>query len=322
MLSLGDRLRPDDPPSLWNPLTPLVLTVRAAASIGMGAPVAKLLGRIGQSALVPRRAFARYTPRPRDVIVATYPKSGTNWVLQIAQQIAWRGAAEFEHIHSVVPWPDAPSNLVVGLDAELPPSPTGHRIIKTHHSADGTPWQKEVTCIAVVRDPKEVVVSSYHFVLGLLGILEHFTPSQWLELFLSGSFPLDSWARNAASWWALKDRPNVLLLNFADLKRDLGGQVDRVAGAMGVELTQEERDKVLERSSFQWMKAHEAQFSPMPLPGARAVTRPPMLRRGEVGSTGEMLNGNQQAAIDRHCRQELLDLGCELPYDEWFDPVG
>ncbi len=315
-------MRPNDPPSLWNPLTPLVLTVRAAASLGLAAPVAKVLGRIGQSALVPRRAFARYSPRPQDVIVATYPKSGTNWVLQIAQQIAWRGAAEFDHIHSVVPWPDAPSNLVVKLDAELPPSSTGHRVIKTHHGADGTPWQKDVVCIAVVRDPKEVVVSSYHFVLGLLGILEHITPSQWLDLFLSGSFPLDSWASNAAGWWALRDRPNVLLLNFADLKQDLPGQVDRVAAVMGVELTADERGKVLERSSFQWMKAHEAQFSPPPLPGARSVTRPQMLRRGKAGATSEMLNGKQQASIDQHCRQELLDLGCELPYDDWFDPVG
>jgi hypothetical protein len=315
-------VRPTDPPSLWHPLTPLVLAARAAASIGLAMPVAKMLGRIGQSALVPRRAFARYSPRPQDVIVATYPKSGTNWVLQIAQQIAWRGDAEFDHIHSVVPWPDAPSNKVVKLDAELPPSPTGHRVIKTHHGADGTPWQKEVTCIAVVRDPKEVVVSSYHFMLGLLGILDHITVTQWLELFLSGCFPLDSWAGNAAGWWALRDRPNVLLLNFADLKRDLPGQVDRVAAAMGVELTSEERDKVLARSSFQWMKAHEAQFAPMPLPGAGSVTRPSMLRRGEAGATGEMLNGNQQIAIDQHCRQELLDLGSGLPYDDWFDTVG
>src|SRR5215471_4515279 len=47
--------------------------------------------------------FPNYEPGEHDVLVCAYFKSGTNWTMQIATQIAYRGAAEFEHIHDLVP---------------------------------------------------------------------------------------------------------------------------------------------------------------------------------------------------------------------------
>ena len=47
--------------------------------------------------------FVRYTPGPQDVIVMTFPKSGTNWMLQIAHQLIHHGKGEYDHIHDVDP---------------------------------------------------------------------------------------------------------------------------------------------------------------------------------------------------------------------------
>ena len=47
-----------------------------------------------------------YVPTANDVLICSYFKSGTNWTMQIAVQIAHRGRAEFEHIHDLVAWPD------------------------------------------------------------------------------------------------------------------------------------------------------------------------------------------------------------------------
>ena len=52
------------------------------------------------------RCWHGYEPDERDVIVCSYMKSGTNWMLQIAYQIIWLGEGEFDHLHDVVPWPD------------------------------------------------------------------------------------------------------------------------------------------------------------------------------------------------------------------------
>src|SRR5205823_1910827 len=50
--------------------------------------------------------FRNYVPGEHDVFIATFAKSRTNWMMQIAHQLAFHGEAEYDHIHSVVPWPD------------------------------------------------------------------------------------------------------------------------------------------------------------------------------------------------------------------------
>src|SRR5262245_12772050 len=56
--------------------------------------------------IVTKNPFKNYTPTGHDVFVATYVKSGTNWMMQIAHQLVNHGRGKFEHIHCVVPWPD------------------------------------------------------------------------------------------------------------------------------------------------------------------------------------------------------------------------
>lgn len=309
----------DDPPSLLSPLTPIVFLARVAARIGLLVPAGKVLGPFAQRLQFLRPTFRGHPLSPRDVIVATYPKSGTNLGLQIGQQIAWRGAAEFAHIHDVVPWPDTPSHRTVRLDASLPESPTGHRIIKTHLTASLTPRHDRPVCIAIIRDPKEVVVSSYYFALGLMDLLHLVTPDQWVEMFLSDALPFGPWASHAAGWWSARTEPGVTILSFRDVVRDKGGAVDRFAAAMGVELQADERAAVVERSGLEWMKAHESRFAPVPLPGVRPKERPKMIRRGKAGASGELLSVAQQRAIDAHALAGLERLDSDFPYRDWFE---
>ncbi len=77
-----------------------------------------------------------FVPTEHDVVIASFFKSGTNWTMQMAIQIAWRGRAEFEHIHDLVPWVELPQRAkhftVPVTDALWQHCPTGLRIIKTH----------------------------------------------------------------------------------------------------------------------------------------------------------------------------------------------
>src|SRR5436190_952073 len=56
--------------------------------------------------LAAKNPYRNYVPTNHDVFVATYVKSGTNWMMQIAHQLVSHGNGEYEHIHCVVPWPD------------------------------------------------------------------------------------------------------------------------------------------------------------------------------------------------------------------------
>jgi hypothetical protein len=297
--------------------------------------VLKKLGR--ESALIARMnpgsrkpgyfktIFAHYEPTESDVFVSTFAKSGTNWMMQIAHQIAFRGAGDYEHIHDVIPWPDMGARarrMSVPLDDRRvqEASPTNLRVIKTHLSAHNVPYSEQARYLVVVRDPKEIFVSSYHFARGAAGPLMP-TPHVWFELFLKPNFPLNfgnTWAEHTASYWALRHKPNVLVLAFGDMKRDLPGAVQRVADALGVRLTSDELQAVLDKSTFSYMSAIENKFTPIPkgtLPWGEGLK---MMREGKAGNAHEMLTPEQRARIDAHFAAELARLGSDFPYAELF----
>ncbi|MFT5444405.1 MAG: hypothetical protein ACI8W3_003460, partial [Myxococcota bacterium] len=261
-------------------------------------------------------AFSGYTPTEHDVIVATFAKSGTNWMLQIAQQIACRGEAEFDHIHDVAPWPDAPRPGPIALD-DLGPqqtSPTGLRVIKTHLATNHVPYCEKAKYLTVIRDPKEVLVSSYYFLGGIMGVLEHVTIDDWYDLFMREGGLGESWAEHTAGYWEWRDKENVLVLNYGSIKEEPVASIERVAATMGVALSADELAQVVERASFQYMQARESQFAPPPMPFSKSDQPVLMVRRGATGDSGELLSPQQQASVDRLCMDALNKLGSDFPY--------
>jgi len=268
------------------------------------------------------KVFRNYTPTEGDVFVCTFAKSGTNWMMQIAHQIAFRGAGEYAHIHDVISWPDMPNRgsrkLSIPLDdyCVRDASPTKLRVIKTHLAARFVPYDEQARYLVVVRDPREIFVSSYHFAAGVAGPLMP-TLETWLELFLTQDFPFNfgsTWAEHAAGYWALRDKPNVLVLFFADMKADLPGTVRQVADVLGVQLTSAQLRAVVERSSFSYMSGIENKFTPIPsgaLPWGHGLK---MMRAGNSGGSGELLSPEQQQRIEAHFAEEFARLGSDFPY--------
>ena len=307
-------------------LSPLILALRGGLVLSrlLGCEVLAcrpVLRRMTERMLARRRtAFDGYTPDEHDVIVCADIKSGTNWTLQMAHQIAHRGAGAFDHVHDVVAWPDArvPA-MSVPLDEPAPrlASPTGLRVIKTHNAADMVPVRDDATYIVVVRDPKDLLVSSWHFVRS--AIVGPLMPSvdAWFSLYLERESLHGKWAEFASTWWALRHRPNVLFLRFEDMKDDHEGVVRQIAAHMGVTLTDEELAAVVERSSFRHMKSIDHSFypgriTPLSLPSGS------MVRSGRKGAAGEVLGPEQLSAIDEHFAAELLRLGSDLPYRAFY----
>ena len=268
--------------------------------------------------------FGDYRPTKHDVLVCAFPKCGQNWTLQIAHQIAMRGRGEFDHLHDKIPWPDfARQDIMVPLsdDTARQEAPTGLRVIKTHLEWERVPYTEEARYICVLRDPKDAFVSNYHFIRDVFfGTLMPSVPV-WLRLFCSDATPF-IWSEHLHGYWRNRHLPNVLILTYEDMKKDMAASVKRIADFMGVELTQDEFDLVCEKSSFAYMKAAEDKFhppamTPWSLPGRQ------MIRRGVSGGSSELISSEQQRFIDDHFRADLQRLGSDCPYDEmWGDKAG
>jgi hypothetical protein len=265
--------------------------------------------------------FAGYAPDRHDVLVCSYFKSGTNWTMQMALQIAWRGRAEFSHIHDVVPWLELPERFKYAVpvsDALWRAAPTQLRVIKTHLPVGKIEYNDAGRYIWVVRDPKDVFVSSYHFIRSImLGPL--MVPlDEWLDLYLSEDTFTGSWAEHLHSGWQLRDRDNALFLTFEEMKRDSVAAVERIAELMGVALEAEERDAVAALSSYTHMKSISHKFDTIGMSPPWVDPRGTMVRSGRAGSSGEMLTAQQQRRIDDFWRAELSRLGSDFPYDRYF----
>jgi hypothetical protein len=301
---------------------------------GFLGPYLRLMAKLGRqerafAAIGKRRAeqikkqnpFAGYVPTARDVFVAVYVKSGTNWTMQIAHQLLNHGKGEFGHIHEVIPWPDTKHmgplrGYAVPLEDESAwrASPEQKRVIKTHLHWEDLPYSEDARYICVIRDPKDVFVSSYHFFGTILPLR---SVDLWFKLFCSENMFFGSWAASAAGYWAQRQRPNVLLLSFKSMKRDLPGAVRRMADFLGIQADEEMIQRVIHSSSFEYMKSIDYKFEVWKMIPWR--DKVPLIRKGAQGGSSELLSPEQQRQMDAYFIAELKRRGSDLPYEEFAD---
>lgn len=276
------------------------------------------------SAIVINKAISRglrgYVPISGDVLVCSYFKTGTNWAMYIALQIAHRGRAEFEHIHDVVPWPEMPPGGRFAIDTAdretWHANESGLGVVKVHLPITQIPFVPEARYLCVVRDPKDVFVSSYFFVRDVaFGFL---MPSvdAWLDLFLSPHTPLGSWAAHLDSCWRVRSHPNVLFLTYEDMKKDTRAAVSTIAALMGVRLNDEDIDSITALVQINEMKRIGHKFD---VPGPPwAPSEGAMIRTGQSGNAGSLISAAQQQRIDAYWHAELQQLGSDFPYEEIY----
>lgn len=272
------------------------------------------------SAKIKTRAFKGYTPTNHDVFVCTYSKSGTYWMLQIVTQIAAHGTAEFDHIHDIVPWPEAILPGLVQLNAPTwQSSPTQQRAVKTHAEAQFVPYSPNAKYVIVIRDPKDALISSFYFSDSIMPGLSSIGLNAWAEAFIAGEIPYGVWAEHVAGFWPWRERENVLVVTFNEMKRNLEKVARDVAALMQVQLSDTALALVVEKSSFAYMKEAEAKFEP---PTPMVQEKVELLRSGKTGEAAKHLTPEQLSAVDQAMKAQLQEFGSDFPYHDYFGSVS
>ena len=195
-------------------------------------------------------------------------------------------------------------------------SPSNLRVIKSHLEAEFIPYSAEAKYISVIRDPKDLLVSMVMFENGFNELLcgGSVPIDAFVKSFQSDRFQYQSWPVFINSWWELKERENVLLVTFEEMKANPARMIRTVAAFLGVSLTGTQTQKVFEKTSFNYMKANDCKFAQP----AGKMGNVPLVRSGKDGNSKELLNDDQQQQIDDFCMQTLERIGSDFPYREKF----
>ncbi len=258
--------------------------------------------------------------RNDDIIIATYAKAGTTWMQQIIAQLLFDGNSDLE-VAEMSPW----------LDLRVPPkavklpvveAQTHRRFIKTHLPVDSLRFSPKAKYIYIARDGRDVVWSLYNHhananetwyralndTPGRIGPPLERPPSDirkyWHDWLERDGYPFWSFWENTRSWWEIRNLPNVMLVHFGNLKRDLPGQIRRVAKFLDIPVQDSRWDAILEHCSFEWMKRNATKS--VPLGGAFwDAGAEVFINRGINGRWRDTLTNEESSEYERRAEAEL-----------------
>lgn len=85
----------------------------------------------------------------------------------------------------------------------------------------------------------------------------------WRDWLDRDGHPFWSLWENARTWWAIRDLPNVMLVHFGELKRDMPGMIRRIAAFLEIPIDEARWPYILEYCSFEWMKRNATKSVPL-----------------------------------------------------------
>lgn len=252
-----------------------------------------------------------FKARPDDVLIATYPKAGTTWMIEIVDCVMNDGDTERckrSPTHDRAPFmelnPPKPFHSGLQQLASMP-SP---RLVKTHLPVQLVPqsfWENDCKVIYVARNAKDNLVSYYHFQQMNQALPETGSWEQYISSFLSGQVPWGSWFDHVTGWWESRAKHRVLYLFYEDLKEDPAREIDRVARFLGKGLDQAVIDRIVDHTSFLQMKENPmTNCSTVPsFIFNQAVS--PFMRKGTVGDWKQHFTVSQSERFDEEYRRRL-----------------
>jgi Sulfotransferase domain len=186
---------------------------------------------------------------PDDTFIVSHPRSGNTWTrFLIANLTHPNELVTLINIDRLVPDTEAQSRRFF----EKVPRP---RWIKSHQCYDAR--YKKV--IYIVRDPRDVAISYYHFQRKYRHIADDYPINSFVQRFVAGeASDYGSWWEHVMSWLGPRhNNPGFLMLRYEDMTANTEHELKRIATFLGLKPTPEQLAKCVEQSSAERVRKLE-----------------------------------------------------------------
>ncbi len=224
--------------------------------------------------------WEHYQPRDGDIVVTTSYKAGTTFTQTILASLLLGSALDIDRLDIISHWIDLRANpmpledMIADMEAQQ-----HRRFLKSHLALDGLPWYANVKYLVVCRDPRDVFMSfanhygNYSDVAydifnaeprpgpplprcdpDIHSLWRNWISRGWFE-WESEGYPFWGNLHHAQSYWDFRHLPNLLFLNYSDMRADLPGTIRRIASFIEEPITDEIVDRVSAEADFDAAKA-------------------------------------------------------------------
>ncbi|XP_009889763.1 PREDICTED: sulfotransferase 6B1-like [Charadrius vociferus] len=245
-------------------------------------------------------ALKSFETRNDDVILAGYPKTGTNWLDQMVKELESTDAKYTEE--EMKERINAEKKLETfprlefgdpGIYERMKKLPS-RRIILTHlppHLLPPSVLQSKAKILVLVRNPKDTAVSYYHFYNNMPVLPSFASWDEYFAAFMNGKLAWGSYFDHLVEWNKYIDHERIMMMSYEELKEDQILGMKRIAAFFGFSLGEEDFPRIAKKTSFQAMKEKSKE--------THGKFGDILFRKGVVGNWRDLFSKAQNEEMDQ-----------------------
>ncbi|KAJ4787741.1 Sulfotransferase [Rhynchospora pubera] len=266
---------------------------------------------------------------PTDIFLASFPKSGTTWLKAMAFSTLTRTKCSLDkhpllthNPHQCVPYMELQFATGRRQIIDVIPSP---RLMSTHLPYFLLPDSiKESSCriVYIWRDPKDVLISAWHFAQKILGGPDKMaTFDQFYEFFCQGLYSFGPiWNHILEYWEESKRRPEkILFLKYENILQEPVKYAKQLAHFIGCPFSESEEnqhvvEQIVELCSIKKMKDFDVNKDGDLVTSSTNVhiSKAYFFRKGEVGDWKSHMTQEMAERLDTLIKEKFEGSGLQI----------
>lgn len=214
-----------------------------------------------------------FAHRAGDVFICTAPKNGTTWTQAICSLLIFGDPSVGSGSGTFSPWIEMTLEPMPDFNARMV-AQTHRRFIKSHSPMDGIIWWPDAVYFCVCRHPLDMYFSVLKhgenqtapeanpvYNMDRVKSFDYWL-TEPLQVDPTNNTTFEAAVHHYKSFKRWQHLPNVHLFHYADMTRDLAGEMGRIAQALDITHPADLMAQLVEAARFDTMKANAERHAP------------------------------------------------------------